>query len=164
MADRIEWFAVTIPANTPVATPVTLPLVFQQGSVTEIDVKVPPGPSGNVGFFIGAGGSQYVPRTAGSYIMPNDDFFTWPMENAINSGSWSLTGYNTDIYPHTIQVGFQVNELNYAQAAQVASLGTSSASLPADITSNVTPAVVTVDPLSVDALLASVPDLTTAVS
>jgi hypothetical protein len=111
MADRIEWFTVTIPANTPIATPITIPLVFPQGEVMEIDVKVPPGPAGNLGFFLTAGGSQYIPRTRGNYITPDSDYFQWAIANAINSGSWGITAYNTDVWPHTLEIGFQVDEL-----------------------------------------------------
>lgn len=111
MADRVEWFTVTIPANTRQTAPVSFPLVFNQGTVTEIDVKVPPGPAGNIGFFIAAGGSQYLPRTFGSFIVPDDDYFTWPIANAINSGSWACVAFNTDVVAHTIQVSFQVNEI-----------------------------------------------------
>jgi len=113
MADRIELFPITVAANTLTTAPVTTPMVFLQGEVVEIDVKIPPGPSGNVGFFIRAGGTQYIPRTPGKYIIPDNDYLTWPMQNAINSGSWALTAYNTDIYPHLIQVIFQINELQY---------------------------------------------------
>lgn len=114
MSDRLEWFNITVPAGTTKANPQKTSLAFPQGTVIEIDVKVPPGPAGNVGFFISAGGTQYVPRTFGSFIVPDDDYFTWPMVNAINTGSWSFTAFNTDIYDHLIQVGFQVNELVFA--------------------------------------------------
>lgn len=111
MVDRIEWFELTIPANTPQSAPVSFPMVFRLGTVVEIDVKVPPGPAGNVGFYITAGGSQYIPRTFGSFIFPDNDYFQWPVQNAINSGSWGLVGFNTDAWAHTIQVSFQVNEV-----------------------------------------------------
>lgn len=119
MADRLEWFSVTVMAGTTKASPHNTKLIFPQGEVTEIDVKVPPGPAGNVGFFISAGGTQYVPRTRNSFIIPDDDYFTWPLINAINSGSWSITAFNTDIYDHLIQVGFQVNELVFGPSIPV---------------------------------------------
>lgn len=89
----------------------TFKTTFAQGDVVEIDVKVPPGPSGNVGFFIGAGGSQYVPRTSGSFVVPDNDYMVWAIANAINSGSWSVVAFNTDLYPHLLQIAFHVNEL-----------------------------------------------------
>lgn len=118
MADRIEWFEFTIPANTPQSAPVSNPMVFRQGIVTEIDVKIPPGPAGNMGFYITAGGSQFIPRTFGSFIFPDDDYLTWPVTNAINSGSWGLVAFNTDVWPHTIQVSFQVNEVAASPISQ----------------------------------------------
>lgn len=160
MADRLEWFDVVIPATTPILMPVTIPMVFLQGIVTEIDVKILDGPCGTVGFHINAGGTQYVPRTPGSFIRPNDDYFTWPLEHAINSGSWGLTGYNLDIWDHNIQVGFQIREIGIAATPASAGIGQSSDTL---ITSGtqVPPSMVPVpDPLSPDSLLASTdPDI-----
>lgn len=159
MSDRIEWFTITVPAGTPKTAPVTFPCVFQQGYVTEVDVKVPPGPSGTVGFFVSAGGSQYIPRTPGSFVMPDNDYILWPLSNAINSGSWAVVAYNTDIYPHTLQFGFQINELGTAHVGS-SSPGQSSdalASSLAAVSSVQTPAI---DPLSPDALIQSVQILT----
>lgn len=157
MSDRLEWFSVTVPANTPVATPVVIPCVFNQGLVIEIDVKVPPGPQGNLGFFIGAGGSQYVPRTRGSYVVPNRDYFIWPIANAVSSGSWSVTAYNTDIFAHTIQVAFHVNEDPPISANPQLSPGASSASLPGIATGPAVAQPSVPDPLSADVLISSVP-------
>jgi len=156
MADRLEWFDLTIPAGTAITAPVTLPMVFQQGIVTQIDVKVLDGPCGSVGFHINAGGSQYVPRTLGSFIRPNDDYFAWPLEHAITSGSWALTGYNLDNWDHNIQVGFQVNETGTAGAVATQGIGQSSAAFLTAGT-QVQPSPVPVpDPLSPDSLIASV--------
>jgi hypothetical protein len=160
MADRLEWYDVTIPAATPISAPVTIPLVFLDGEVIEIDVKVLDGPCGSVGFRINAGGSQYVPRTLGAYIRPNDDYFAWPLANAINSGSWGITAYNLDSWDHNLQVGFQVNEVG--MSATLASQGVGQSSQTALAAVSVTPATVTPssDPLSPDSLLASVnPDI-----
>lgn len=155
MADRLEWFDVTIPAGTSVASPVTIPMVFLQGVVVEIDVKVLDGPCGSVGFHINAGGSQYVPRTAGSFIRPNDDYFAWPLANAIDSGSWSLTGYNLDNWDHNLQVGFQVNDFGGSAVFGKSQSGTSSATLLSAATSSPQSTVPLADPLSPDSLLAS---------
>lgn len=160
MADRYEWFDVTIPAGTPLASPATFPMVFADGTVTEITAKILDGPSGLVGFHINAGGSQYVPRTAGSFIRPNDDYFVWPVANAINSGSWGLTGYNTDIWDHTIQVGFQINDRGLSLSTTQANIGASSATLLAAGTAAPVSTVPVPDPLSPDSLLASTdPDI-----
>ena len=156
MADRLEWFDVTIPAGTPIATPVTIPMVFNDGEVIEIDVKVLDGPCGSVGFHINAGGSQYVPRTAGSFIRPNDDYFTWRIANAINSGSWGLTGYNLDNWDHNLQVGFQVNDRGLSLATQENQIGTSANTLLTAATSSPQSTVAVADPLSPDSIFNSV--------
>jgi hypothetical protein len=156
LADRIEWFDVTIPAGTPLNAPVTIPLVFQQGDVVKIDVKVLDGPCGSVGFQIGAGGSQYIPNTRGNYIRPNDDYFQWPQRSAINSGSFSLTAYNLDSWDHNIQVGFEVNELGTALAGQQSGSGQAAQTVLSAATSVVPSTVPVPDPLSPDSLLASV--------
>ncbi len=121
MADRIEWFSVIVPAGTPKAASITYPMKFFQGTVIEVDIKIPPGPAGNVGFYIAAGGSQYIPRTVGSFVIPDGDYLVWPMANAINSGSWALVAYNTDAWPHLIQVSFQVNEISFQNASAISS-------------------------------------------
>jgi len=132
-------------------------MVFAQGEVVEIDVKVLDGPCGSVGFFIGAGGSQYVPRTPGAYIRPNNDYFAWPLKNAINSGSWQLTGYNLDSWDHNIQVGFQVNEDILPPADSTSSVGVSANALVSAVASLPASASPLPDPLSPDALIASTP-------
>lgn len=115
MSDRVEWFDITVPANTAQASPATFPLKFNQGDVVEISVKVPSGPAGNLGFYIQAGGSQFIPRTRGVFIIPDNDYIVWPQSSAINSGAWALVAYNTDVWDHLVQVGFQVNEVTHGQ-------------------------------------------------
>lgn len=157
MANRLEWYDVTIPANTAKTSPITVPTVFQLGTVVRIDIKVLDGPSGLMGFFVAAGGSQYVPRTRGSFIRPNADYMVWQIEDAITSGSWAVTGYNLDVWDHNVQVGYHVNEDTVAQYRTGLPIGSSAQSvtdalgslLPADITST--------DPLSPTFLVDSVP-------
>lgn len=159
MSDRIEWFSITVPAGTPKSAPVTFPCVFQQGYVIEVDIKVPPGPTGNLGFFIAAGGSQYIPRTIGSFVMPDNDYITWPLTNAIDSGSWAVVGFNTGIYDHTIQVGFQINELGTAHLSSANTVVSSSDLIPAEALAPTVTSSPLLDPLSPDFLLTTVPDL-----
>lgn len=111
MAQRIESPRVTIPANTPKATPVTIPFTWREGIVTVIAIDIPPGPSGLVGFFITQSGNQIIPNSVGDYIVSDDYRFEWPVEDYPTGAKWALVGYNTDAYPHTIQFHFQINEL-----------------------------------------------------
>lgn len=155
MSDRIEWFSVTIPPNTPKTAPITVPCVFQQGNVIEVDIKVPPGPSGNVGFFVAAGGSQYIPRTPGSFVIPDNDYITWPLANAINSGSWAVVAYNTDIYPHMLQFLFQINELELGSTSPSAQLAAAISTPAPDLSVLPTASLASADPLSPAFLIAA---------
>ena len=112
MSDRAEWFDVNVPAAVLAASPMTFPLVFPQGAVDKIRMIVPYGPAGNVGLQLWVGGSQYLPRTPGSYIVADNYTPEWDVRNTNTSGSWQLVAYNTDIWPHLIQVAFDVSELD----------------------------------------------------
>lgn len=162
MSDRVEWFTVTIPAGTLKSAPQVTKCVFQQGIVVEVDIIVPPGPSGVVGFFVGAGGSQYIPRTPGAFVVADNDYIVWPVQNAITSGSWQVTAYNTGLFPHTLQFGFQINEVGAANDSFGQPIGGSSSALTGALAGiPVTPPVAP-DPLSPDFILSQIPATITA--
>lgn len=106
MATEIRRFALTIPAGTPITAPVTLPVVFPPRTVVQIDWEVPPGPSGLMGWSLTVGGQSVIPRNAGAFIVTDGRKDSWPLENFPDQGQWQLTGYNTDIYPHTVYLDF----------------------------------------------------------
>jgi hypothetical protein len=110
MADRIAAFACTVPAGTPVGSPVAVSTPFVDGIVTAIDIRVPPGPSGLVGFTIAYGGQAVIPDNAGTWLIADDEKFQWPTENYPTGRQWSLIGYNTDVYDHTIYVRYLIDE------------------------------------------------------
>lgn len=114
MADRLEWFNVTVPANTPQTALYSQNINFMQGEVTLLHVKIPPGAAGNVGWYLTLGGTQAVPRTVGSFIITDDDKFDWELSNFVKTGQWSFFGYNTDAFPHVVSLGFWVNELTFS--------------------------------------------------
>lgn len=111
MANRIEGFDVSFPAGTQVATPVTINTPFPDGTVVRVDVQVPPGPSGLVGWAILHSQQQIIPRKTGQYIVADDSDFSWALEDYPVGSLWAFRGYNTDIYVHTIHVQFLINEL-----------------------------------------------------
>lgn len=65
-----------------------------------------------MGFYVAQSGNQIIPRTVGQYIVTDDHFFTWPIEDFPTGAKWSVVGYNTDIYPHTVQFHFHINEFS----------------------------------------------------
>lgn len=112
MVSEIRPFAVTIPALTPLATPLVTPIVFPPRVVTAIRWKVPPGPSGLMGWALTVAGNPVIPRQQGTYFITDNDADTWPLEGYPDQGQWQLTGYNTDIYPHTVYLTFLLDQIS----------------------------------------------------
>ena len=106
MTTRVYAFSVTVPAGTVQAAPLTQSLSFDPAVVSQVEVVVPPGPLGNVGWFIGAAGQQVIPREQGSWIVTDDEVVKWPVSGLHDSGSWQITAYNTGSHDHTLSVRF----------------------------------------------------------
>ncbi|HVT14566.1 MAG TPA: hypothetical protein VHQ90_00095 [Thermoanaerobaculia bacterium] len=109
MAREIRRLTATIAAGTTKANPAKIDLSFPARVVREVEVVVPPGPRGEVGFAIGAAGVPVIPMEAGAFIVTNDEVIRWPLEGYWDSGSWTLFAYNTGRYPHTLEVRFLVD-------------------------------------------------------
>lgn len=110
MADRIETFNVVVPAGTLSVSPTDFPLSFDLGVVTDIEIVVPPGPSGFVGFRIHHSGNAVIPRSGSQYIITDNEIIKWPLSKAPYGNKWTLRAYNEDIYDHTLYLRFLVNE------------------------------------------------------
>ena len=109
MAREIRQYAFTIPAGTAKVTPYTETIVFPPRIVVQIDWKVPPGPSGDVGWAIGSSGIPVIPRDANTWIVTDNESNSWILEDFHDSGSWELFGYNVGTYDHTIYFTFLCN-------------------------------------------------------
>jgi hypothetical protein len=132
LASEIRSFQVTVPANTPQSAPVTQSVAFPPRTVTAVRWKVPPGPSGLMGWALTYAGNPVIPRVQGTYIVTDNDADTWPLEGYPDQGNWSVTAYNTDIYPHTVYLDFLLDQNSAAtpQPVQIPNADLSSA--PAD--------------------------------
>lgn len=106
MARDIRTFTATIPAGTAQATPVTVALAMPPRIVRHIDIRVPPGPSGLMGFALAAAGVPILPSNAGGWIITDDEAISWDVAGQITSGAWQLIGYNTGTQPHSIYLRF----------------------------------------------------------
>lgn len=106
MAQEIRQFSVTIPAGTAKGDGYTVSLAMPTRVVDQINIKVPPGPRGTMGFAIGAAGQPILPYNQGEYIVTDDEEIKWPLENQIDSGSWELYGYNDGAFDHTVYITF----------------------------------------------------------
>ena len=108
MAREIQRFAVIIPAGTTKAAALAFNLAMPARVVEEVEIVVPPGPRGEVGFQLGSSGSQIIPSTPGQFVVTDDEIIHWPLEGQIDSGAWQMIAYNTGTFNHTIEVRFLV--------------------------------------------------------
>lgn len=105
-AVEVRSFQVTIPAGTPQTSPYTQDIFFPVREVVQVHWKVPPGPSGLMGWRLTMSGGNAVIPTGGGWIVADGEDATWPFEGLPDSGAWEVTGYNTDIYDHTVYLDF----------------------------------------------------------
>jgi hypothetical protein len=106
VATEIRMFDITIPAGTPSTAPLVSAMRFPPRTVEELEILVPPGPRGEVGFRIGAAGTQLIPIQLGGWIVTDNEIVHWPLSEQHDSGSWEFTGYNTGLHAHTVTVRF----------------------------------------------------------
>ena len=109
MAEEIHQFDCTIPAGTTIAAPVTIPMVLPLYEIDSIDVQVPPGPNGVVGFYLELGSQQWIPWEAGTWLVWDDRTENWPLDSQPSSETWALVGYNNGVYDHTVSIRFHLN-------------------------------------------------------
>ena len=108
MAREVYAFAVTIPAGTLPTAPYSPNMAMPPRRIEALEILVPPGPRGEVGFSIGAAGVPVLPRGSNSWLITDDERIVWPLDHAIDSGAWQFFGYNTGTNPHTIYIRFLV--------------------------------------------------------
>lgn len=109
MSEEIHAFSCTIPAGTAQATPITIPMPLPLYTVDSIDLDVPPGPGGTMGFYLELGSQQWIPWEAGEWIVWDDRAENWPLSSQPSSESWALVGYNNGTYDHTVRIRFHLS-------------------------------------------------------
>lgn len=117
MATRIEPFEVLTPAGTAESSYLVTPLSFQEGRVDRVEIIVPPGPSGLVGFKLAHSGQSVIPLTSSTWNIADDTKFDWAISAFPSGNAWELWTYNNDAYPHTLYLWFHVFELGAAELA-----------------------------------------------
>lgn len=116
MSDRIEVFDIAIPAGTLITSPQSTEMSFQDGRIDRLEIRVPPGPSGLVGFRIAHSGQAIIPRSGTTWIVTDNVELDWDLDNYPTGGSWAFVAYNRDVYEHTIQVRMHITELGQPAA------------------------------------------------
>lgn len=108
MAGAIEYyrFQVTcepgVTPDAPQVTDITMPV----RTIKAIRIRVPPGPSGAMGFALGSTGANIIPIQDGTYLTADDEIFNLPPDDLIDSGSFQVRMYNIGLYEHTIYLDF----------------------------------------------------------
>lgn len=111
MATRIEMANVTVPAGTLQAAPQITPMVFNDGRVDQVDIVVPDGCAGLVGFQIGHSGQVIIPYDGVTFTVSNDEDIHWPLEAFPEAQKWFVVAYNTDQFPHTLRFRWQITDV-----------------------------------------------------
>jgi hypothetical protein len=107
MAQMIRERQITIPHNTPLSAGFSVDLNLPDEIVETVDLKVPSGPLGLMGFALAYSDQQIVPYEAGTFFKWNDDRLTWAFDDYPSGGDWQLIGYNDDVvYDHTVYLTF----------------------------------------------------------
>lgn len=109
MAREVRQYAATITAGTTVAAPMRIPLSMPARIVRRIRWRVPPGPSGLMGWRLGSGGVAVIPWNDGAWIIADDEWDEWLPEGQITSGAWELQGYNGGTLDHTVYLTFELD-------------------------------------------------------
>jgi hypothetical protein len=116
MASRIEVFDLTIPIGTLISAPITIPLDMDDGVVTRIEMRWPPGPSGLVGLKVRHSKQTVIPYSNNTFIVTDNEIITWPVQNYPTGNMWDVQGYNLDAFVHTIQIRMLLDEITTAPA------------------------------------------------
>lgn len=106
MARELHRFGVTVPAGTQKNAPQLTNLSMPPREVIELQVIVPPGPRGEVGFAIGYGGNPVIPYEPNAFFVTDNEKIYWPLHDHITSGAWQCFAYNTGQFAHTLEIRF----------------------------------------------------------
>jgi hypothetical protein len=122
MAQEVHQFSCTIEPGTPIDDPAIFNLEIAYYDLESLDLEVPPGPNGLVGFYVALSSQQWFPWEMGEWIIWNDRTENWPTNDQSINGTWQLYAYNLGIYEHTVTVRFHVNAVATAVLAPVPTL------------------------------------------
>jgi hypothetical protein len=106
MASEVWTFAVAIPPGTLASAPQLTDMAMPPRVVQTVEMRIPPGPRGQVGFALAAAGRQMIPSKDGQWIIGDDDRLSWPLDDQITSGAWQCRAYNVGQFAHTIYFRF----------------------------------------------------------
>ena len=140
-ATIIYSFQALIPAGTDITAPFTVDCSFAEASVITVRWRVPPGPSGFMGWQLTSDGAPVIPVQPGTYIVADDESAQWDIRGYQDSGRWAVTGYNNDSFDHSVYLDFltvppgqDTAPENTVQASTVTTVSQDLSSPPPDVT------------------------------
>jgi hypothetical protein len=107
-AQQVNQYSVSVPAGTAQASPQTTKLTLPEADVVQVDLQVPPGPSGLMGFYLAYNGQQVIPFQSGQWITWDNHSEEYALDSYPSGGAWQLVQYNTGLYPHLVYLRFHL--------------------------------------------------------
>ena len=104
VATEVHAFQVTIPAGTSVGAPYVETLTLDYRTIVTVDLMVPSGPGGVMGFAVWHSGTQVLPIEPGVWFVWDGLDQSWDMTDLPDSQGWQVAGYNSGDYDHTVYV------------------------------------------------------------
>lgn len=137
MASEIRQYSLTIPAGTPSVVPAVKQTTFPARIVEAIEITVPAGSNGTVGFQIRNSNIVVIPYNSDTWIVSSGENIHWDLQDQITSGSWQLAGYNEGVYPHTIYIRYLLSPPPTAASTPgIASVISANSLIPPDTTTD----------------------------
>lgn len=101
---EIRQYTLTLPAGTQPVNPVLLDMAMPARDVSRIQVVVPPGCNGVVGWRILNSGLRVIPYAGDEWVITSGETIDWPVFGQITSGAWGAAGFNLGINDHSVYI------------------------------------------------------------
>ena len=107
MADRIETFHPSCAAGGASAANFT----FNDGFVERLEVYIPRGHAGLTKILVTYGAFPVIPFQAAAWLTGDDKLYGFDIDNFPSADQWGATLTNSDVYAHSWEVRFLINEI-----------------------------------------------------
>lgn len=119
MATRVLPFTVVVPPDTLSTAPINVPLNLDGWDIERIDLEVPAGSSGLMGFQLYNNGVGFIPYGINQWIVWDEVRESYYLEDQPNAGGWECVAYNDGNYAHSVTLRFHVSPASVADAVPV---------------------------------------------
>lgn len=111
---------VLTPPHTTIDTPLETPITLGDSRLTRVQVRIPPGPSGLVGFLVTFNGISLVPwANKVTWLIGTDEHFDVPVGIEVTRFV-SIQSYNLDYLPHHLYFRFTYTPMSLLQETNIA--------------------------------------------